>query len=214
MLNKYITISVLACEDGLREGLRAMMDSTYGYQVVGSYKSGLNLITHLKEKHSDVVFAAMDCYKDHQAGSAYPEFIRKIKGISPKTKLILFTDIETEEAILQLLKAGIDGYITRDSSPVKLLESIKEVFEGGAPLSPSIAKVVVGSFHKNTSSVLSPREVQVLELLARGKTYLAIADALFIDKETVRSHIKNIYWKLEVHSKAEAIQKALYEKII
>jgi DNA-binding NarL/FixJ family response regulator len=112
------------------------------------------------------------------------------------------------------LKAGVDGYITKSSSPVKLLEYIKEVYQGGAPLSPSIAKAIVTSFHKNTSSLLTPRELQVLELLAKGKTYSLIAGQLFIDKETVRAHIKNIYWKLEVHSKSAAIEKAMEEKLI
>jgi DNA-binding NarL/FixJ family response regulator len=214
MLDKSITITVLACEDVLRAGLSAMINSTHGYYVVGTYKTSLNLMDSLKEKRPDVIFAAIDCDEKQHVVTTYSDFIRKMKDISPRTKLIVFTHIETEEEIFRLLKAGVDGYITRDSSPVKLLESIKEVYQGGAPLSPSIAKTIVSSFHKSTSSILTPREIQVLELLAKGKTYFLIAQQLFIDKETVRSHIKNIYWKLEVHSKAEAIEKAMDERII
>jgi DNA-binding NarL/FixJ family response regulator len=98
--------------------------------------------------------------------------------------------------------------------PQKLIESLKELENGGAPMSTNIARLVVSSFHRNRQSPLTARELEVLELLASGKSYSTIADQLFVDKETIKSHIKNIYLKLEVHSKAEAIEKARKSKYI
>jgi DNA-binding NarL/FixJ family response regulator len=95
-----------------------------------------------------------------------------------------------------------------------LIEAIREVMEGGAPMSTNIARMVVSSFQKNHNSPLTTRETEVLELLAQGKSYSGIAQQLYVDKETIRTHIKNIYWKLEVHSKADAIEKAKKERFI
>jgi DNA-binding NarL/FixJ family response regulator len=94
------------------------------------------------------------------------------------------------------------------------MDSIEEAYNGGGPMSTNIARMVVQSFQRNTKSPLSPRETEVLQLLATGKSYTMIAGELFIDKETVRSHIKNIYIKLEVNSKAQAIEKATKERLI
>ena len=110
--------------------------------------------------------------------------------------------------------AGASGYLTKNIPPERLLKAIYELNSGGAPMSTSIARMVIKSFQKNFESPLSPRETEVLQLLSRGKTYTMIADELFIDKETVRTHIKNIYTKLEVSSKAEAIEKANKERFI
>ena len=106
------------------------------------------------------------------------------------------------------------GYITKNSSHNELLNALDQVSSGGAPLSGSIAKMVVKSFQKNLQSPLTSRETEVLELLSKGKSYSIIADELFITKETAKSHIKNIYAKLHVNSKSQAIDKALREKLI
>jgi DNA-binding NarL/FixJ family response regulator len=209
-----ITITVVECERTAREGFTAMINSTYGYQVISSYPSCIELILKISEEKPDVILIGSDCLNEPDVESACVKNINKIKNLSPRSKIIVFTHTENPEVVFEVLKAGADGYLTKDIQPVKLLEAIKEVYEGGAPLSPGIARSVVASFHKNTSSGLTSREVQVLGLLAKGKTYHSIADQLFIDKETVRTHIKNIYYKLEVHSKSEAIEKALYQKII
>lgn len=210
----YIRVSVVECEKTTRQGLAAMITSTYGYHVISTFATCEELMYALPDEKPDVILTGSDCYTDAAVESACIKHISKIKALSPKSKIIVFTRTENPEVVFQVLKAGADGYLTKDIAPVKLLEAIKEVYEGGAPLSPAIARFVVASFHRNTSSSLTPREVQVLAQLAKGKTYHSIADILFIDKETVRTHIKNIYWKLEVHSKSEAIEKALYEKII
>lgn len=215
MLRKeYIRITVVECERMAREGFAAMINSTYGYHVISRYPTCAELMHKVSSELPDVILAGYDCSKNHEKESICIKNISQIKNLSPKSKIIVFTHTENPAVVFEVLKAGADGYLTKDSTPVKLLEAIREVYEGGAPLSPAIAKYVVNSFHKNTSSGLTSREVQVLALLAKGKTYHSIADTLFIDKETVRTHIKNIYYKLEVHSKSEAIEKALHEKII
>ena len=209
-----IKINVVECQKTYRESLAIMINSTYGYHIMNTYESCLELIKNLIVEKPDVILAGTDCRGDDTFAAACILHISKIKAIAPKTKVIVLTSSEDEQLVFQTLKAGADGYITKTTQPVKLLESIREVYEGGAPLSPSAARAVVSSFHKNTSSILTNREIQVLELLSTGKTYHQIADKLFIDKETVRTHIKNIYFKLEVHSKAEALERAQAEKII
>jgi DNA-binding NarL/FixJ family response regulator len=124
------------------------------------------------------------------------------------------TIYENSELVFQALCAGASGYITKNSNHTELLSAIKELIQGGAPMTSNIAKMVVKSFQKNPNSPISARETEVLELLAQGKSYSMIARDLFITKETAKSHIKNIYAKLQVNSKSEAIAKATREKLI
>jgi DNA-binding NarL/FixJ family response regulator len=140
--------------------------------------------------------------------------ISKIKKLSPEIDIIVITIHENSELVFEALCAGANGYITKNTNYSRLLDAIKEVEAGGAPMSSNIARMVVESFRKNQNSPLSVRETEVLELLAKGKSYSIIADELFIHKETVKTHLKNIYYKLQVKSKAEAIEKALKYKLI
>ncbi len=142
------------------------------------------------------------------------EAIPKIKSIMPETQVVVITVYENDELVFKALCEGASGYLTKNMPPQKLIESLKELENGGAPMSTNIARLVVSSFHRNRQSPLTARELEVLELLASGKSYSTIADQLFVDKETIKSHIKNIYLKLEVHSKAEAIEKARKSKYI
>jgi DNA-binding NarL/FixJ family response regulator len=112
------------------------------------------------------------------------------------------------------LANGASGYLTKNTPSAKIIESIKEVKDGGGPMSINIAKLVIRSFQKNQESPLSKRETQILELIGEGKSRSQIAKELFIDLETVRSHIKNIYVKLDVNSRADAIKMAKQNKLI
>ena len=140
--------------------------------------------------------------------------IYEIKKRMPGIEVIVNSIYEDSELVFQALCAGASGYITKNSNHNELLDAIEEVMSGGAPMSSRIAKMVVESFQKNPNSPLSPRETEVLELLSKGKSYSLIAKDLFITKETAKSHIKNIYSKLQVNSKSEAIAKAMQEKLI
>jgi DNA-binding NarL/FixJ family response regulator len=138
-----------------------------------------------------------------------------VKKQLPNCLIIVVTVYENDELVFKALCNGASGYLTKNVKSEKLIESIHEVLKGGAPMSSNIARLVVSSFHRNiNSNPLTPREQEVLELLASGKSYTSIADKLFVDKETIRTHIKNIYVKLEVHSKADAIAKAKKDRLI
>ena len=110
--------------------------------------------------------------------------------------------------------AGANGYILKGTSPVKLLEFIADAYDGGAPMSASVALKVVSYFHRTNNSDLSERELEILQLLCDGENYISIGKVLFISKNTVKGHIKNIYKKLHVHNRAEAVKKAIKNKLI
>lgn len=121
---------------------------------------------------------------------------------------------ENDQYVFDALCAGATGYLTKDLSPSRILDAIKEAYDGGAPMSSQIARMVVGSFKIQPPPELTPREFEVLNELVKGSSYKVIAEALFISEETVRRHIKSIYRKLEVHSKSEAVAKAIKERLV
>lgn len=140
--------------------------------------------------------------------------IPKLKKLLPQCYVLILTVYESEKLIFNALANGASGYLTKNTPSAKIIESIKEVRDGGGPMSINIAKLVIRSFQKNQESPLSRRETQILELIGDGKSRSQIAKELFIDLETVRSHIKNIYVKLDVNSRADAIKMAKQNKLI
>jgi DNA-binding NarL/FixJ family response regulator len=141
------------------------------------------------------------------------ECTRKIKTVHPDILVVMFTVYENNENIFEALRAGASGYILKQSTPEEILAGIKEVSEGGSPMSASIARKVVSSFsnvagnEKKDDYELSPREIEVLQFLALGFRYKDIAEKLFISISTVRTHIYSIYEKLHVHNRTEALNK-------
>ena len=186
-----------------------------------------HLTTYISELESYFLLAAYDSFekaiKDMKSGN-YPDIVlmdidlpetngiegtKIIKQKFPKTDILIVTVFENSTMVFEALKAGACGYLTKSLGFPELSKALSDLEKGGAPMSNSIAKMVVESFQLNHSdNTLSNREKQVLSLLAKGKTYSHIASDLFISKTTVRTHIRNIYQKLHVNSKAEAIQKA------
>ncbi|MFP4092489.1 MAG: LuxR C-terminal-related transcriptional regulator [Cyclobacteriaceae bacterium] len=142
------------------------------------------------------------------------ELSRQAEFTGRAAKIIVITVHANSELVFQALCAGASGYITKNADHSKLLDAKAEVRMGVAPMSSQIARMLVQSFQKNTDSPLSQRETEVLEHLAKGKSYTVIADELFVHKETIKSHIKNSYTKLQVNSKADAIEKALKDRLI
>ena len=146
-----------------------------------------------------------------------------VKQNYPQIKIIMLTVFDDEERIFQSILAGASGYLLKDESPDKLFEGIKMIMEGGAPMSPSIAFKALNLLRNSERKIekdkteiqsLSSREVEVLEQISKGLDYIKIADNLFLSPFTVRKHIENIYKKLQVHNKVEAIQKALRNNIL
>lgn len=193
----------------IRNAFVTLIQQNGEYSVANAYDNAEAAIKNLTNDLPDI------CLMDIELpGMNGIEAIPKIKAVLPNTQVVVVTVYENDELVFKALCEGASGYLTKNMPPQKLIESLKELENGGAPMSTNIARLVVSSFHKNRQSPLTARELEVLELLASGKSYSTIADQLFVDKETIKSHIKNIYLKLEVHSKAEAIEKARKSKYI
>lgn len=209
-------INILLFEDNtqLAEGLALLLNSEENYKVRGTFKN-LNHLEHEVRAHNpDIVL--MDI--GFPMGSGI-DGLRRIKAIDPNIKVIMLTGMADDESIFESLKSGADGYLLKKTSPVKLLDYIKEALEGGAPMTPSIARQVLQTFSTlNTTTPgienLTPREKDVLRLLVNGQSYKMVAADLTISIDTVRTHIKSIYEKLEVNSKSEAVAKAIRNNIV
>jgi len=192
-----------------REGFERLINSMDEFHVTKSFSNCENAIKLVTKNPPDVIIMDIELPGMHGI-----EGIKRIKKIAPDANIIVMTVHEDIDLVFKALCAGACGYISKHTDYSKLLDAIKEVVSGGAPMSNRVARMVVESFQKNYNTPLTKRETEVLTLLARGKSYSMIADDLFIHKETVKSHIKNIYYKLEVNNKADAIDKALKDKLI
>ena len=137
-----------------------------------------------------------------------------LKKLLPQAYIIMLTVHDTEKVILEALANGANGYFTKNTPSSKIIEAIKEVMQGGGPMSPNVAKKVITSLQKNFDSPLTKRETQILNLITKGKDRSQIASELFIETETVKTHIKNIYAKLDVNSKADAIKVARKNRLV
>lgn len=140
--------------------------------------------------------------------------IQDIKKIVPKAEIIINSIMENSDLVFQALCEGAVGYITKNSDPKEIILALEEINQGGAPMSTHIARMVVSSFQKKQTTILTERESQILALLVKGKSYKSIVNELKISLGTVKFHIKNIYLKLQVTNKEDAIQAALEQKII
>lgn len=207
-MNK-IPICIVEDDAVIREGFAALLEEHDDFQVVNTYGNCETFLRHVAQDKPQVVLMDIEL-----PGINGIEGIERLKKQIPHTQVIVVTVYENDTLVFKALCAGAGGYLTKNMPSNRLVEAIREITQGGAPMSTNIARMVVSSFQKNHQSPLTHRETEVLERLALGKSYTSIADELFVDKETVRTHIKNIYWKLEVHSKAEAIAIAKKEKLI
>jgi len=202
-------IIIVEDDNIIRNAFVTLIQQSGDYTVANAYSNAEAAIKNVKDDAPDI------CLMDIELpGMNGIEAIPKMKALSPETQVVVVTVYENDDLVFKALCEGASGYLTKNMPPQKLIDSLKELENGGAPMSTNIARMVVSSFHKNRQSPLTARELEVLELLSSGKSYSTIADQLFVDKETVKSHIKNIYLKLEVHSKAEAIEKAKKSKYI
>ncbi|MDN5205193.1 response regulator transcription factor [Fulvivirgaceae bacterium BMA10] len=211
MEDTVTTSRIVIVEDNevVKDGFALLLNGIDKYEVVNSYIKCEDALKNLKSDSPDIILMDLELPGMHGV-----EGIQRIKKELPEVNIIVITVHEDSDLVFQALCAGASGYITKTANYSSLLEAIDEVNAGGAPMSKNIARMVVESFQKNQDSPLTKRETEVLELLSKGKSYSIISEELFIHKETVKSHIKNIYFKLQVHSKAEAIEKALKDKLI
>lgn len=210
---KFISmaINIMLIEDDatIRDGLAFLLDQTEGFRVSGQFASFDDAVPYLQDPVPDVILLDIEL-----PGMNGLEAILAIRKNLSGTHIIILTVYENEKTIFQALKNGAAGYLTKNLPTSKIISAIREVTEGGAPMSPGIARLVIQSFHKNISSPLSKRETEVLENIATGKSRGKIAHDLFIDLETVKTHIKSIYLKLDVNSKEDALKVAKQQKLI
>ena len=203
-------IQVAIVEDirEIKEGLELLIDSSEGFRCIKTYSNAEEAMADLPQINPDVVL--MDITLPGINGI---EAVRSLKPKIPATQFIMSTVYEDDENIFESLKAGASGYLLKKTAPSKILESITEVYNGGSPMSSQIARKVIGSFQQKNSiedsSLLTQREKEILKLLARGLRYKEIAAELTISIDTVRTHTRHIYEKLQVQSRIEAINKVL-----
>ncbi|MDB5201338.1 MAG: DNA-binding response regulator [Ferruginibacter sp.] len=204
-------IIIFEDNDKLRESLAYLLRSQPEYAMVADYNNCNEAATITRVYQPDVVLMDID-----MPGESGINGVRFVKEARPQTAVIMYTVFEDDEKLFQCLCAGANGYLLKHTPPQKLFDGIQEVIEGGAPMSPVIARKVLNSFQagKRNEYALSAREIDVLQLLARGYSAKMIAADLHISFDTARSHLKNIYRKLHVNSGKEAIGKALGEHIV
>lgn len=209
-------IRVLIYEDNpqLREGLTMLIDGSDGFNVVASYKNCNNIISELEAWKPDVILMDID-----MPGVNGIEGLKKVREQNRDVKILMLTVFDDNKNVFEALKNGANGYLLKKTPPAKLLEYIGDVASGGAPMTSSVATQVLKMFSElpqqtNNEYNLSDREKQVLQLLVNGYSYKMIANDMFIAIDTVRSHIKKIYEKLQVNSKSEAVAKAFKDKLI
>lgn len=211
-MDNLISVAIVEDNRDIREGLRIMLENTPGFVLSGVYETAEKALQDIPSKNPDVVL--MDIM--FPGGMNGIECVKHLKDKAPELDILMLTSYAEDELVFQSLKAGACGYLDKNTSLPKLIESIKEVKEGGAPMTSSIARMVVKSFNMHTSQEpdLTRREKEVLEQLCQGKSYKMIADSIFVSEDTVRFHIKKIYKKLQVNSKSEAVIKALKNNLI
>lgn len=204
-----IRISLIEDDETIREGYAYLISESPGYKVISTYPSYEDAAKKIVQDDPDVLLLDIEL-----PGISGIEALPRLKKLVPETYILILTVYEQEQQIFQALASGASGYLTKNTPPEKILSAVQEVMEGGGPMSAHIARMVIASFKRNTQSPLTRRETEILEQIATGKSRKRIAEELFIDLETVKSHIKNIYQKLDVHSKADAIKLARDNKFI
>lgn len=202
-------ITIIEDDQTIREGYTYLIDHTSPYKVISSYNSFDDARNKIVKDNPDVIILDIQ-----MNGTNGIDALPILKKLLPQVHIIMLTVHDTEKVILQALANGANGYFTKNSPSSKIIEAIKEVMQGGGPMSPNVAKKVISSLQKNPDSPLTKRETQILNLITKGKDRSQIATELFIETETVKTHIKNIYVKLNVNSRADAIKIARKNRLV
>jgi DNA-binding NarL/FixJ family response regulator len=208
-MSKPIKIAVVDDSRDLRENIAGYLEAFREFKCVRTYASAEDALAGLPHDAPDIVLMDINLGEDAMDGI---ECVRRLKKMMPQVQVVMLTVFEDSQKIFRTLAAGASGYLLKRQRPEELVAAIKEVVAGGAPMSTSIARIVVKSFqskHSHDAEVegLSEREQQVLEGLAQGFIYKQIADQLNVSIHTVRNYIRRIYEKLHVRTSAEAVAK-------
>ena len=202
-----ITISIVEDNDQFRNALDMIINSQKEFLLLGSYSSAEKAMNELLSKPPDIVISDISL-----PGMRGTELIVRLKDKMPSTQFMVCSIHDDNDTVFEALKSGASGYILKDPVTADdIIKAIRDLYNGGSPMSPFIARKVISSFQKpavtDQTTLLSQREKEVLELLSKGLLYKEIAQQLFISPETVKKHLKNIYQKLHVQNKIEALNK-------
>lgn len=215
-MSKDSSLRVVIIEDlrEIREGLSALINGTLGYACVASYGMMETALAKIKNDQPDIILTDLGL-----PGMSGIEGIERLRQIFSETPIIALTIYDNDRQIFNALCNGANGYLLKNTPPARLLEALQEAVEGGSPMSPQIAARVVKLFREfrppeSADYQLTPQETQLLKLLIEGHHKKTAAKEMNISFHTVSFHLKNIYEKLQVHSKTEAVAKVLREKLV
>lgn len=214
-MNRNISVCIVDDTNDIRLALEEIINMADGYDLIGSFSNGEEALERLPDLKPEVVLMDINL-----GGMTGIECVKKLKPLNPDMLFMMCTVYEEDDKIFEALSAGANGYILKKTAPGKLLEAIKELKEGGAPMSSLIARKVVAAFQNKPAAIaatsegsddlidaLSNREKEILKFLSKGMLYKEIGVQLGISHETVRKHVYHIYEKLHVNSRIEAVNK-------
>jgi DNA-binding NarL/FixJ family response regulator len=209
-----LTVAIVEDQREIREGLRTLIDGTNGYRCTAVFGSMEEALRNLPQP--DPCVALVDIGLPGMSGI---EGIARLREKHPATTVLVLTVYNDDERIFSALCAGASGYLLKKTPPAKLLDALQEAADGGAPMSPEVARRVIGLFSRlrpvpAAKHDLTPHEIRLLQLLAEGHNYKTAATELNVSPNTIAFHMKHIYEKLHVHSKSEAVAKALRSQIV
>lgn len=212
--SRTVTVGVVEDHHAFRECLEFLLNNTPGYRCAGSFRTMEDALRHMGGDLPQVVLLDIGL-----PGMNGIEGVRVLKATYPELLVLMNTVFEDDERIFEALCAGACGYLLKKMPPAQVLDSVKQAVDGGAPMSPEVARRVIGLFRelrpaRNAEYDLTPHEVRLLQLVAEGHSYKSAADALKVTAKTVSFHLQKIYEKLHVHSKSEAVSKGLRNHLI
>jgi DNA-binding NarL/FixJ family response regulator len=189
--------------------LKYVLSSLDKILIVNQYAECADALKGLDRDQPDIIIMDIDF-----VFLKGPEFIARVKKKYPRIDILVISDYTDEDIVLNVIGSGASGFLSKQSCLPRLADSIDNLMRGGAPLDPFIARIVISAHHTGDSSPLSSQETTVLKLMMKGLTYRMIADELGIAKDTSKTHIKNIYKKLEVNTRAQAVSKAIADRLV
>lgn len=202
-------IVLIESDQKFRELAVSLLETSSQYVVVNAYEDCETAMGRLKKDFPDIIITGLEF--PQMKGN---EAISKIRKQFPYVDILVITDYQEEDTIFSALTAGANGYLIKSTSVFHLIDRLDELVDGGAPLSPIIARKLIDSIHVSSVSPLTNRESEVLKLITQGNSYSGIANQLNISKETSKTHIRNIYKKLNVRTRSEVVRKAFEERYV